>query len=39
MVVMPGIAAMIRKHSAIIANPISCSRRCPILSSRAIAST
>ncbi len=39
MVVMPGTAAMIRKQTAIIANPSSCSRRCPIRSSRAIAST
>ena len=39
MVVMPGTAAMMKKHSAIIANPSNCSRRCPILSSRAIAST
>ena len=32
------IAAMTAKQSAIIAKPVSCSRRCPILSSRAIAS-
>ena len=38
MVVMPGTSAMTAKQSAIIANPISCSRRCPIRSSRAIAS-
>ena len=35
----PAPAAMIAKQSAIIANPASCSRRCPIRSSRAIAST
>ena len=39
MVVMPGTTAMTAKHSAITANPVSCSRRCPIRSSRAIAST
>ncbi len=39
MVVMPGTTARIRKQAAIIANPSSCSRRCPNLSSRAIAST
>ena len=35
---MPGITAMTAKHAAITANPVSCSRRCPIRSSRAIAS-
>jgi hypothetical protein len=39
MVVMPGTAAMTAKQAAIIANPSSCSRRCPILSSFAIAGT
>ena len=36
-VVIPGMAAIARKHAAIIANPVSCSRRCPIQSSRAMA--
>jgi hypothetical protein len=36
---MPGTAAMIKKHSAMTANPVHCSRRCPIRSSQAIAST
>ena len=39
MVVMPGMAAMIRKQRPIIAKPMICSRRCPIRSSRTIAST
>ena len=39
MVVSPGTIAMIAKQRAIIANPVSCSRRCPIRSRRAIAST
>ena len=39
MVVIPGTTPMTAKQGAIVANPAGCSRRCPILSSRAIPGT